>query len=451
MSSITTTYIDPETGKKVKDPNAATVDNGSSIYAAYANLQNASGTDYLSGAQQAARQAAQTRTDATLAAYDAQKPVIAEQYDNTARQAYQGYKLGERGLANSLASAGLYNSGYSDTNKVQYNTSYREAQNSNQQARVAAYRDLENAKLQAQAEGNASLSEVDAQYLNSLASQWNTDRSYNYQQQRDALSDQRYDAEWAYQQAQSEYDNNLNKALVAAQYGDFSGLTALGIDATDYVMQSEEDRAWTIAENAAQYGDYSKLQALGVDTTALEAAAAASASATDSTAEADAILLQQALADKNFQQAAQATNANAESGALYGARLAQNANAAIANGTIPLETWLNQLYSSKNSIVQQYGEDFWNAYITTALANISDSEYAKQIYAAQLAEEEANYEPSMPYEDYVSNGIKALGGTADAPKTPTYESIWAYANGTDLTNEQKAALADYLYAYFGIE
>lgn len=92
---------------------------------------------------------------------------------------------------------------------------------------------LDNAQMLAQ------LAQQDyARYQDELA-QWNADRTFSwnqsqaerewqYQQNRDAIEDSRYDQEYADSQNQAEQSAALEKAETLAAYGDFSGYKALG-------------------------------------------------------------------------------------------------------------------------------------------------------------------------------------------------------------------------------
>lgn len=103
---------------------------------------------------------------------------------------------------------------------------------------------LDNAQMLAQ------LAQQDyARYQDELA-QWNADRTFSwnqsqserewqYQQNRDAIEDQRYDQQYADSQKESEQAAALEKAETLAAYGDFSGYKALGYtDAQINLMQA---------------------------------------------------------------------------------------------------------------------------------------------------------------------------------------------------------------------
>ena len=131
-----------------------------------------------------------------------------------------------------------------------------------------------------------------AKYQDALG-QWNTDRAFaynawsdardfSYAAGRDQLSDQRYAQELAYQQARDGYGEGLDRAALLASVGDYSGyagLWGLSDEQTQALIDayageralSDRDAAMALADWKAQYGDFSGLTALGVDTGYLEA------------------------------------------------------------------------------------------------------------------------------------------------------------------------------------
>lgn len=95
------------------------------------------------------------------------------------------------------------------------------------------------------------LEQMDYQkYLDQLG-QYNTDRSFNYAQLLDEIG----------QQTQLRGEA-LDKAQLAAGYGDYSFLNGMGINTDNNA--AEWERQYNLAVLAAQYGDYSGLRALGV-------------------------------------------------------------------------------------------------------------------------------------------------------------------------------------------
>lgn len=95
------------------------------------------------------------------------------------------------------------------------------------------------------------LEQMDYQkYLDQL-NQYNTDRNFGYGQHLDEIG----------QQTQLR-NEALNKAQLAAGYGDYSFLNDMGINTDN--NPTEWERQYNLAVLAAQYGDYSGLRALGV-------------------------------------------------------------------------------------------------------------------------------------------------------------------------------------------
>ena len=96
------------------------------------------------------------------------------------------------------------------------------------------------------------LEQLDYQKYRDQLSQYNTDRSFNYAQLLDEIG----------QQTQRRGEA-LDKAQLAAGYGDYSFLNGMGFNTDNAPAQWE--RQYELAVLAAQYGDYSGLRALGVN------------------------------------------------------------------------------------------------------------------------------------------------------------------------------------------
>ena len=255
-----------------------------------------SGVDYLSGAQESALNAASKRTEAGITELEAQRPEIERAYREVNRQNYQGYMQSREGLANSLASQGLYNSGYSDSAQIAQTTAYRERANATALERVRALRELETQISVARMEGSANLSELEAQYQQLMQEQWNVDRAYNYQVGRDAIGDARYDKEWEHQLEReavgdARYDQEWNHQLEREEIGDARydqeyadsradtefeqqlALKTLKLQEQQMIQNARtaaEQRAIENAYAAAEIGDFSRLKALGINTGAAE-------------------------------------------------------------------------------------------------------------------------------------------------------------------------------------
>ena len=198
---------------------------------------------------------------------EGQRPEIESAYREVSRQNYQGYMQSREGLANSLASQGLYNSGYSDSAQVSQTTAYRERANATALERVRALRELETQISVARMEGSANLSELEAQYQQLMQEQWNADRSYNYQVGRDAIGDARYDKEWEHQlEREAVGDSQWEREFAATQeMAEFEKQRAL-----KEAKSAEEQQAIENAFKMGMAGDVSQLKALGMDTSYLE-------------------------------------------------------------------------------------------------------------------------------------------------------------------------------------
>ena len=89
-------------------------------------------------------------------------------------------------------------------------------------------------------------------YLDQL-NQYNTDRNFNYGQMMDEINSQSQERQEA-----------MNKALTAAQYGDYSFLQDMGINMDN--NPADWERQYQMAQLGAQFGDYSGLQNMGINT-----------------------------------------------------------------------------------------------------------------------------------------------------------------------------------------
>lgn len=96
------------------------------------------------------------------------------------------------------------------------------------------------------------LEQLDYQKYRDQLSQYNTDRSFNYAQLLDEIG----------QQTQLRGEA-LDKAQLAAGYGDYSFLNGMGINTDN--NSADWERQYNLAVLGAQYGDYSGLRKLGVN------------------------------------------------------------------------------------------------------------------------------------------------------------------------------------------
>ncbi len=222
----------------------------------------------LERAKAAAIQAADQNAQAEILELESGRNRLETQYGQQAREAYISNRQDQEAMANSLTSAGLYRSGYSDSARVASQSAYREQQHQLRQDRNTALQDLEAQLVTARLRNSADRSELEAQYDKLLAQQAENDRDFFYQQNRDAVEDARYTAqtereaeEEAYRRAQeaAEREYQLQRDKIADQRY-----------ATEQERKAQQD-ALERAYDAAEIGDFSLLREMGIDTAAQEA------------------------------------------------------------------------------------------------------------------------------------------------------------------------------------
>lgn len=233
-------------------------DKGGVPYSQYIAQQQQQ-PNYISEAKDAAMQAANQRLEADILAIEKNRPLYNEQYDALARQNYQGYMTGQQALANQLASQGLYNSGYSDTAKVQQTTSYREQQQQNERSRIQQLAELDNQIAIARLNGSADLNELEAQYAQLMQEQANADRAYAWEQTLHEYDVSQDDKAWAWQELLHEYDKQRD-AIYDERYDDETAYSR-GQDEKSWAWQekmheydvAQDEKAWAWEEKKFDY------------------------------------------------------------------------------------------------------------------------------------------------------------------------------------------------------
>lgn len=237
---------------------------------------NYSAQQQLQAAQQNALAGIDKNLAAQQAGYQNNVTDINAAYDNIARQAYANYQSGQKGLANQLASSGLYNTGYADTLRVEQANQYAANLNASEIERAKSLRDLATQQESNRLQAEAQKLDVQAQYGQLMAEQANTDRNFAFAEKE--YADSRSDVEWEREQYLKEAQNAAQQQLIenayaAAELGDFSQLEALGIDTTAAkaaFAQSQRAALLDEAYAAAELGDFSYLKALGINTADME-------------------------------------------------------------------------------------------------------------------------------------------------------------------------------------
>jgi len=169
--------------------------------------------------QEAAERAAQqARINQAIAQNQAYIPQIEQQSDRSLQEAYINYMQAKRSAPQTLSALG-YTGGATESTMLGLDTGYQNTRTTLDLAREDALRQIMENEQNIRATGDASLSELAARYYGEYA---NLARdALNYELQQQAIS-----RDLA---AQAEADA-MNKAKLAAAYGDYSYLQALGIN-----------------------------------------------------------------------------------------------------------------------------------------------------------------------------------------------------------------------------
>lgn len=175
------------------------------------------------------------------------KSGVDQAYEQAAREAYIRNQLQSSQLPQQFAASGI-TGGMAQRGLQDVSLAYQNAQNQSRLARdnqiTNIDRDINNLKTS----GDISIAENAAQYQARLAEElrqaairqqeqarWDAQQAWNQQTWQSEFDASQARNEWS--QGQADYNNRLNLAKIAAQYGDFSGLRQLGIDTTQLEQQ----------------------------------------------------------------------------------------------------------------------------------------------------------------------------------------------------------------------
>lgn len=250
-------------------------------YGSYDDFYGQSG---YSQSYNAAKNAIDAQTEASVNALENRRRGVNDDADKLAREAYISYMQSQQKLPQQLTAAG-YSGGMADSHKIGLEANLQNRQGDIATNRTNAIYDLDSEIQNARLQGNAQLAQYQADLGRDSMSAWNTytnqanswarddywnTRNYDYQTQRDAMSDmwntrnfdysrqrdtvgdERYNSEWGYQMTQDEYNRKYQQAVLAAQYGDFSQLEAMGMDTTEAKRQWNAQLADLSAQTTAR-------------------------------------------------------------------------------------------------------------------------------------------------------------------------------------------------------
>lgn len=162
-------------------------------------ISNPTGYDIYAGildkGYQASRKAAQGQIDAAVGTLQGSIGKANSQYDSANRAAYVNYMQGQQNMAQMLKSMGLSKTGAAESTILGANTDYASRVNQNESARQQALQDIYNRIAETQANGAATLADIDRELGNNLGSAYssmlsadrsqdNADRDYRLQREQ---------------------------------------------------------------------------------------------------------------------------------------------------------------------------------------------------------------------------------------------------------------------------
>jgi hypothetical protein len=168
--------------------------------------------------EEAARKAEQERINQAVSANNAYIPQVQEQSDKQLHEAYLSYMKSKKNAPQTLSALG-YTGGATESTLMGLDTGYQGVRTDLETARNQSLDQIRQNEQQIRSTGNANLSDLASQYygqyaqasqnaLNMAKEQENLERQLSYQQDNDVM----------------------DKARLAAQYGDYSLLQQLGIN-----------------------------------------------------------------------------------------------------------------------------------------------------------------------------------------------------------------------------
>ena len=190
-------------------------------------------------------------------------------YAEAGRQAYLSAALAKKNLDEQIAKSG-YTGGTADSFRLKNDAALQETLREYQKQKQSELSGLMTAADSAERDADSAYNSAVSSIKNQLASMYGTAKeNENSRAQSDYWSKRSEDTA----AEQAAYSRAWSEAAQRAEYGDFSGLRALGVDTSAAEAQYKADaaqtaseRAWNEAAQRAKYGDYSGLKALGVDT-----------------------------------------------------------------------------------------------------------------------------------------------------------------------------------------
>lgn len=168
--------------------------------------------------EEAARKAEQERINQAVSANNAYIPQVQEQSNKQLQEAYLSYMKSKKNAPQTLAALG-YTGGATESTLMGLDTGYQGVRGDLETARNQSLDQIRQNEQQIRSTGNANLSDLASQYYGQYA-----------QASQNALNMAREQENLERQLSAQQNDDVMNKAKLAAQYGDYSLLQQLGIN-----------------------------------------------------------------------------------------------------------------------------------------------------------------------------------------------------------------------------
>lgn len=200
--------------------------------------------------QRAAERAQQAAIESAVDRLNAQKPILQQQREQAAQEAYIRQQQALMNLPQQMSAAGIANSGLAESSLVGLDTSYGNQVNEITRAYQNALNDLNTNIAQVRANGDTSLADLEADYLKQVQNislqQAQAAEAQRLQQQeyaaRLAASGSSYKPNLTYAQLQTLINSGADSDEVRKAYQYYTGLT-------DLPMSDEAQKFYSAMEN----------------------------------------------------------------------------------------------------------------------------------------------------------------------------------------------------------
>lgn len=189
-------------------------------------------SDYLREAQREAERALRRRINAAVDTLNAQKPVVEQTYNDSAREAYINYMNAKKNLPQQLSAQGL-TGGVSESSNIALESSYGNNLNDLTVAKNNQLAAIDQDINQVRAEGDASIAENAAQYNQLLA---------QAAQEANARALEQQYAQWEYEQQANAPKITYAQAMARWEDGYRDDSTR---DALEYYLGTDDAAAFT--------------------------------------------------------------------------------------------------------------------------------------------------------------------------------------------------------------